>query len=171
LSSLSAYCRQSRQPVPIGRRLSTYPPPPAPPTAARIHTRPTKPQLARAWRHPRTGVLQFRAALEDGPAASLNTALGARYTPMPARDGFSSAPGRRKPLRSRGAAVFENSTACAPIGCGLASRPQIDASRFVNADGTEPSAGRHLKQNLVDRIRLRPRVRPRPREMRDSSLK
>ena len=53
------------------------------------------------------------------PPRALNTAVRARYTPVPARDSLSGAPKRRSPLRVRGAAVFENSTACAPIGPAL----------------------------------------------------
>jgi hypothetical protein len=43
----------------------------------------------------------------------------------------------------------------------------ICASRFVNADGATQRRTAP-EQNLVDRIRVRPRVRPAPREMRDN---
>ncbi len=54
-------------------------------------------------------------------------------------------------------------------------RPRAMATIDVRPGSSTPtvlsSAGRHQDQNLVDRIRRRPRVRPRPREMRDNSLK
>ena len=97
--------------------------------------RPTQPQFAGVTKapEPRKTLLQSRAASEEA-LSSLNTALGARYTPLPAWD---QVPGcaTTEETPPGGAAVFENSTACAPIGCGFAPWPLICASRFVNADG------------------------------------
>jgi hypothetical protein len=105
----------------------------------------------------------------EPPARPLKAPGGTRYNPLPAREVPECAQAEETPP-DRGAAVFENSTACAPIGHGPAPRPLIDASRFVNADGTT-QCRTAPEQTSSMASGTGPCVRPSPREMPDNSLR
>src|SRR5204862_1004908 len=77
---------------------------------------------------------------------------------------------RRRPLRPRGATVFENSTACAPDRL----RPCVAASDLMRPGSSTPAAHRvvrHLKQTSSIASGCGHVYGRRPSEMRDSSLK
>jgi len=104
---------------------------------------PTQPQFAGASRAAEI-LLQSPAASEEAPDELEYRSRGALHSiarsgrVFPERATTEEAP-------PGGAAVFENSTACAPIGCGFAPWQLICASRFVNADGAQRRTAPELK--------------------------
>ena len=115
-------------------------PPAAPGAAVRTRTR-GQPAGRRGTLESAPAVEAARPAKCRGPLQVQGAALHST-----ARSGRPEhAPRRRSPLRPKsGATVFENSTACAPIG--LTHRPNRCASRFDPGAGARPRGGRARRQ-------------------------